>query len=73
MEDSLDIIHPITAEQQLQVTGETNNYIEQAADFFNIRMKPVEILYDLKGRAAGMYRVYRNKREIRYNPYIFSK
>lgn len=52
-------------------------YIKQADQLFAIRSKAVEIVFNLKGRSAGMYRVKRNiichKREIRYNPYIFSK
>jgi SprT protein len=71
------IIQPLSAEQQQQVIERTNVYIERAKDLLDIKIKPVEINFNLKGRAAGMYRVYRQiyrqKREIRYNSYIFSK
>jgi len=70
-------IQPLSAEQQRQVIERTNVYIERAKDLLDIKIKPVEISFNLKGRAAGMYRVYRHiyrqKREIRYNSYIFSK
>lgn len=71
------IIQPLSFEQQQQVIDQTNVYIKQAQLSFNIKVKPVEISFNLKGRSAGMYRVhrhsYRQKREIRYNTYIFSK
>ena len=75
------IISPLSIKQQQQVVDKTHGYIEQAADLFNIKNKAVEISFNLKGRAAGMYRVKRQKhhffgrqkREIRYNSFIFSK
>jgi len=67
------IIQPIALEQQQLIIAQTKFYIEQAAVFFNIKSHPVDISFNLKGRAAGMYRVSRHKREIRYNAYIFSK
>ncbi len=33
----------------------------------------VPVRFELQGRAAGMYRVHKGERVIRYNPYIFSK
>ena len=74
-------ITPLSGEQQQRVIDETNNYIAQANKLFNIKAKNIDIQFNLKGRSAGMYRIKRNrkiffshcKREIRYNPYIFSK
>ena len=68
-----EAILKIPAEQQTQVIKQTEIYIGKAAALFSMKLKSVEITFDLKGRTAGMYRVYGNKREIRYNPYIFSK
>lgn len=81
MKHSTSYISPLSAEQQQRVIDETISYIKQATGLFNIREKAVEIMFDLKGRSAGMYRVRgnrglvfsRQRREIRYNPYIFSK
>jgi SprT protein len=81
MKHSTSHISPLSAEQQQIVIDETISYIKQATDLFNIRDKAVDIRFDLKGRSAGMYRVRNNRalifsrqqREIRYNPYIFSK
>lgn len=71
------IIQPLTAEQQQQVREHTRRYIKQAIDYFDLKEKTVEISFNIKGQTSGMYRVSRNltryKREIRYNPYIFSK
>lgn len=75
------IISPLSIEQQQQVVDQTHVYIERAIDLFNIKNKAVEISFNLKGRSAGMYRVKRHnsrfmgyqKREIRYNSFIFSK
>ena len=77
MEQPQAIIQPLSADQQQQVITETQRYIGQAIQLFGVKNTPVEIIFNLKGRAAGMYRIKRNifrhKREIRYNPYIFSK
>jgi SprT protein len=81
MKHSTSYISPLSAEQQQIVIDETISYIKQAIDLFNIRDKAVDIIFDLKGRSAGMYRVKinrglvfsRQQRAIRYNPYIFSK
>ena len=81
MKQSPSIIPPLSAEQRQEVVNETRAYIEQASDLFNLKDKPVEISFNLKGRSSGMYRIkysksrifVRQQREIRYNPYIFSK
>ncbi len=74
------IIQPLSASQQQRVIEQTHKYIKQASDLFNMKNRPVDIVFNLKGRAAGMYKVSgsnslfrKEKREIRYNPYIFSK
>jgi SprT protein len=81
MDQPSQIISPLSAEQQEKVIQQTHAYIKQAAELFELKDKAVEISFNLKGRSAGMYRVRYGKglifasqlREIRYNPYIFSK
>ena len=77
MNQSPCIIQPLSIEQQQQVIDQTNMYIKQAQHLLNIKYKPVDIVFNLKGKSAGMYRVHRHhyhfKREIRYNTHIFSK
>jgi SprT protein len=71
------IILPLSAEKQQQVIEQTRAYIQQARQLFDIKNTAIDIVFNLKGRAAGMYRVKQNllcqKREIRYNPYLFAK
>ncbi len=66
-------INPIDTEQKRQIRASTLEWIYRARDLFHIELAPVPILFNLQGRAAGMYRVARGKREIRYNPYLFAK
>lgn len=77
MEQPADIIQPLSVAQQQRVIAQTHVYIRQAEQLLNIKSKPLEISFNLKGRSAGMYRVYRHRfrqrREIRYNSHIFSK
>ena len=81
MEQHSQDISPLSAEQRKKVIRQTQAYIRQAADLFGIKDEAIEISFNLKGRSAGMYRVKYGKglilnrqlREIRYNPYIFSK
>ncbi len=81
MNQTSPAIAPLSTEQQRDVVNKTRAYIKQAFDLFNLKDKTIEVTFDLKGRAAGMYRVkygkgrifMRQQRAIRYNPYIFSK
>lgn len=75
------IITPLSTEQQQKVVAHTQRYIKQACELFELKNKPLEITFNLKGRCAGMYRIKQRKgrffsqaqREIRYNPFIFAK
>ncbi len=72
---------PLTASQQQEVIIQTNIYIKQATELYNLKYKKVDITFDLKGRSVGMYRIkhrrqrffLQQEREIRYNPFIFAK
>jgi len=68
-----NIIQPLSEKRKQHVITQTNFYIQQARALFSMQKQPVEISFKLKGRTAGMYRVQQHHREIRYNPYIFSK
>jgi SprT protein len=67
------MIVPIGALQQARVREATAAYVERAHNLFGQPFKPVPVSFDLTGRAAGMYKVDRGRRLIRYNPYIFAK
>jgi len=60
MDKQTDIIQPLSAELQQRVINQTQVYIELARDLLGIKQRPVEIKFNLKGRCAGMYRVYRH-------------
>jgi SprT protein len=70
---SMILIEPINAVQQQQVVELTADYIDRATAIFARSFSHIPVTFDLTGRAAGMYRVDRRQRRIRYNPYLFSK
>ena len=67
------IIQPIDRIQQQEVCAATNNLLQKAQRLYNVDFSAIPISFDLKGRAAGMYRTHNNHRSIRYNPYLFAK
>jgi SprT protein len=66
-------VTPIDEQQQQQVCRETLACLQRAERLFTLGHKPIPVLFDLGGRAAGMYRVDRRRAVIRYNPYIFAR
>lgn len=68
-----DPIKPISASLQQQVINETRHFIKSAENYYNHSFSDIPVLFDLKGRMAGMYRVRVRQRVIRYNPYVFAK
>lgn len=66
-------IDPIAENLQQQVIQQTRHFINTAADYYNRSFSEIPVIFDLTGRAAGMYRVRCGQRVIRYNPYIFAK
>jgi SprT protein len=69
----MSAIAPINHEQQIHVITETARYITLASDLLQRPFDEIPVLFNLKGLAAGMYRVNRQGRCIRYNPYLFAK
>ena len=72
------MVEPITETQKEEVIAETARYIHRASSLFGRHFEEIPVIFDLKGRSAGMYKVKaRNgdtqQKMIRYNPYIFSK
>jgi SprT protein len=51
----------------------TEAFICQAEAIFSRRFARVPVLFDLKGRSAGMFKILGKQRFIRYNPWIFAK
>ncbi len=69
----MGLVTPISNHQQLQVKLETLRYIEQAATLFRRSFEPVDIIFNLKGMASGIFCSNGTQTMIRYNPYIFAK
>ena len=67
------MVQPIGSPEQQQVLQRTEEYIVRAEQIFARRFDRVPVLFDLKGRAAGMFKVIGKRRLIRYNPWIFAK
>ncbi|KPK54111.1 MAG: hypothetical protein AMS22_06405 [Thiotrichales bacterium SG8_50] len=67
------MIEPIGISKQTLVVEATADYVERAQRLFNGDFSQVTVRFDLRGRAAGMYRVQKGERVIRYNPYLFAK
>lgn len=66
-------VQPIDDLQQSQVRETTHEYIHRAGRLFEHRFSLIPVVFDLKGRAAGMYRVHGRERVIRYNPWLFAR
>jgi SprT protein len=66
-------IQPINHRQEQQVRLKTSEHIRQASRLYKLNLPMIPVFFDLKGRAAGMYKVDNTKRIIRYNPYLFAK
>lgn len=73
MSDKNNPIEPISPVLQQRVINETNHFIKSAEDYYHRKFGEIPVLFDLTGRAAGMYRVKAGQRVIRYNPYVFAK
>ena len=66
-------IEPITGEQELEVRDHSLRYIALAEEVFERRFERIPVHFDLRGRAAGMFKVDGSGRWVRFNPWIFSK
>lgn len=66
-------VAPIGPERQRRVVAATRGAIDKAAALFDREFAEIPVTFELTGRAAGMYRVQRGRRVIRYNPHIFAK
>jgi len=67
------LIQPINKTQQQLVCSATSHLLQTASKLYKTDFSTIPVNFDLKGRAAGMYRTYNSQRSIRYNPYLFAK
>lgn len=66
-------IEPIDAQQRTQVCQATARCLLRAGEHYRRDFAAIPVRFDLRGRAAGMYRVRNGQRCIRYNPYILAR
>jgi SprT protein len=69
----MELVKPIDDTQRQRVIDETMACIHMASDLFNQSFDLIPVNFDLRGRAAGMYRVRNGQRVIRYNPWLFAR
>lgn len=67
------MIDPINKTQKNLVIDKTEHFLHQAGEIYQRNFEPIDVVFDLKGRVAGMYLRQQNQRVIRYNPYLFAK
>lgn len=70
---TMSIVQPLSESQRAAVVRATLACLARAEAVFQRAFPAVPVRFDLRGRAAGMYRVQRGARQIRYNPHIFAK
>ena len=66
-------VQPISETQRSLVVRATHACLLNAEAIYRRSFGVIPVRFDLRGRAAGMYRVQPGTRLIRYNPYIFAK
>jgi SprT protein len=67
------VVAPLSPAQRQGVVEATCRCITLAGELFGREFTEIPVTFELRGRAAGMYRVRGTRREIRYNPYIFAR
>jgi SprT protein len=55
----MTIIKPIDEEKQLEAIERVQYYIELASSLYQQKISSVDVVFNLRGKAAGMYRCYR--------------
>lgn len=63
----------LDASQCDQVVAATATLIQRGETLFGRKFAQIPVVFDLLGRASGMYVVRGRERRIRYNPYIFAR
>lgn len=63
----------LTQTQISRVIQQTGYYIAQANEQLSLKLKPIEVRFDLKGRSSGMFVVRGKQVYIRYNEMMFFK
>lgn len=63
----MTLIQPICEQQQARVITEVQRYIALAAVHYDRSFENIEVVFNLRGRAAGIYRTYYDKNNDKNN------
>ena len=66
-------VKPISEQQQAEVVDATLRCIGTAGQLYRKDFASVPVIFDLRGKCAGMYQRHGNSRRIRFNPWLFAK
>jgi SprT protein len=69
----MNLVKPIDPDRQARVVEAVNGFIRVGESHYGRSFAAVPVLFDLKGKTSGMYRVRGRERVIRFNPWIFAK
>lgn len=70
---AMSVVPTLSEPQRAAAVRATLACLARAESIFQRAFPALPVRFDLRGRAAGMYRVQRGARQIRYNPHIFAK
>lgn len=73
VDKNIDYIAPISDEQRSEVRNLALKYIALAGQIYNKSFSAIPIMFDLRGKCAGMYQRKGRERRIRFNPWLFAK
>lgn len=68
-----DPIAPISPQQMTEVQDVTLDYIAMAQQIYKKPFSSIPIVFDLRGKCAGMYKRKGQDWHIRFNPWLFAK
>ena len=63
----------LTCAQKSHIIDRTQYYIQQANQLMKLELSDIDIVFDLKGKASGMFVVKPSQIYIRYNEIVFSQ
>lgn len=64
---------PLTDEQELQIRDATDFFFRLASGWYGLNPEPPPVSLDLRGKAAGQWRIVRGQESLRFNPHIFAR
>lgn len=70
---AMPVLSPINPQQEQQVIDATRRYIDSGNQLLALDCDYLPVVFDLRGRAAGMFKISRGQARIRYNPWLFAR